>query len=277
MLKYNKNEGDYMIFITFLIIGIILFLLYKKKQDRIKKEQHIKEMRQKRIKERIDLYTETFNSIKIISPNISKDATQRRYLKDIPSDFNISSIRKNTSKKRLNDFVVIDTETTGLKPSQDEILEISAIKFINGEPKECLTTLIKPNKGISKEAERINHISEDMVKDAPKIEYVISDFSNFIKGYNIVGYNVLFDIKFLYVNGMDFFILKRYFYDALDLTKKVYKDELYNFKLDTVAEKMELYRPNAHRSSDDAFITGIIFRDLGNFIREGNINTRYLF
>ena len=196
MLKYNKNEGDYMIFITFLIIGIILFLLYKKKQDRIKKEQHIKEMRQKRIKERIDLYTETFNSIKIISPNISKDATQRRYLKDIPSDFNISSIRKNTSKKRLNDFVVIDTETTGLKPSQDEILEISAIKFINGEPKECLTTLIKPNKGISKEAERINHISEDMVKDAPKIEYVISDFSNFIKGYNIVGYNVLFDIKF---------------------------------------------------------------------------------
>ena len=264
---------EIIICIIFCILFVLAFGTYQnkvnQKKEMQKRQEFIEEMKVKSIRrkeEKEKEYLDLFNTLKVISPSMSQEPSKRKFLKDIPEDFKISIIKKNTSSERLKNFVVIDTETTGLKPSQDELVEISAIKFIDGQPTECLTTLIKPKKGISPEASKINNITEEMLKDAPKVEYIIPAFNDFIKGYNIVGYNITFDLKFLHINGMDFFSEKRYFYDALDLSRKVYKGILDDFKLDTVANERELYRPNAHRSSDDAFVTGIIFRDLGNYI-----------
>ncbi len=214
------------------------------------------------------IYQELLQNLKIIKPKISNIKTPKNMLKDMPS-INFRSVTKTIPLNILDNFVVVDTETTGLQASKDEIIEISAIKFIDGIPIECLSTLIKPKKEISIETENIHHISNEMVANSPSIEYVIQDFSDFIENLSIVGYNLEFDVNFLYKNGMDFFKYKRKFYDMLPTCRKLLKEfNLANFKLDTVCNYLGFKRNNAHRSTDDALITGIIFRDFGHLIKD---------
>lgn len=242
------------------------FSLSELKKSLIQKDsiQHIKKIEY--ITKRKEEYINALNKVTILTPSVDLNAQfKKNFLKNMPY-YTISQVRKNTPLNRLQNFIAIDTETTGLHPATNEILEISAVKFVNSEPVECLTSLIKPKKEITQEISNINHITNKMVENSPKIENITASFNDFCKGFNIVGYNLDFDLKFLYVNNINLFNEKRYFFDALELARKLYKDKLYNFKLDTVAEEMELYRTNAHRSTEDAFVTGIIFRDLGNYL-----------
>ena len=211
-------------------------------------------------------YMEMIQSIKFIKPTISSEKVPRKFLKDMP-EMKYKTVRKNTNLAKLNDFIVIDTETTGLKPATNELLEISAIKFINKKPVECLTTLIKPKKAISNEITNINNIDNKMVENMPSAPEIMQSFSDFIKGYNLVGYNIDFDLKFLHVNGLEFFNEKREFYDVWPLCKRYFSDcGLYNYKLDTICDFYHIYRPQAHRATEDALATGLLFVDIGQQI-----------
>lgn len=257
-----------------LIIFIIFIFFYikhnEKKKERIQKEyeekqQQLEKQRQKQeqyIQERKNEFLSTLLSITFYKPKIYKEKNKRKYLKDFQTIV-YQNIRKSTKEFDLENFIVLDIETTGLKPATDEIIEISMIKFIDANPTECLTTLIKPKKEIPYEATKINNITNDMVKDSPSISYIINDFNEFIRGYNIVGYNLEFDLKFLHCNGIDLFTEKRKFYDCLLLTRKYFKYVTDSFKLDNITQICNIYRPNNHRATEDALATGIIFRDIG--------------
>ncbi len=228
-----------------------------------KKLKEHQENRKKMKDSNNNVYQTCFSNLKYLKPNLSENKEPKKLLKDMP-ELKFSNITSRTSLDTINTFIVIDTETTGLSASTDELLEISAIKFIDSEPKDCLTTLLKPKKPITKEIESINHITNEMVQNSPSVEYVINDFSNFIKGFNIVGYNLEFDIKFLHRNGMDLFTDKRKFYDVLPMCRRTLKDDfITNYKLDTVCSHLGIQRSNAHRATEDALATGILFRDIG--------------
>ena len=156
-------------------------------------------------------------------------------------------------------YVVFDLETTGLDGAHDEIIEIGACKIIDGKIVELFSTFVNPNKHISKEITELTGITNDMVKDAPTINYVLPDFYKFCYGSTIVGHNVQFDMSFIYTAGRKFaYNFDNPLMDTLEMARKKVPG-LRNYKLGTVAEKLSVSLENAHRAVHDATATAKVF------------------
>ena len=130
-----------------------------------------------------------------------------------------------------NDFYAIDLETTGLSAARNEIIQIAIIKFRHFQPVEILTSYVKPRKGLKPETAAINHITEDMVADAPYIEQIMQSVDTFIgEKAPIVAHNLQFEYKFLEANGCENIVKKRPLYDTLELSKRIWQLESYSLE-----------------------------------------------
>ncbi|QQO08558.1 3'-5' exonuclease [Breznakiella homolactica] len=97
-------------------------------------------------------------------------------------------------------FVAFDLETTGLDAKKDRIVEIGAVKFDRRGPAARFSVLINPGIPMPADAERINGISDAMLKDKPSLEAVLPDFIRFIEGSALVAHNAPFDCGFVNEN-----------------------------------------------------------------------------
>ena len=96
-------------------------------------------------------------------------------------------------------WVIVDTETTGLLPHHDEIVQIGAVRVLNGRivPGERFETLVDPGRPIPEGATRVHGISDRMVDSAPDIHTASRAFHRFASGAVIVAHNAPFDMAFL--------------------------------------------------------------------------------
>lgn len=249
----------------------------KKKADMAQKEQ---EERQKKreaylAQKKIAAQTELTN-IPICKVWYSEEKRNRRKgYNEIPS----SNI---TPKGKYNDFVVFDTETTGLAPSKDRIIEIAAIRFDNGAPVALFETLINPERDIPIEVTEINGITNEMVANAPTISQALPALEEFIGESALVAHNLEFDIKFLYYSGSVITESKRKYYDTLAQARKLLKKpktkydreyntyemdyeseyDVYDYKLETLCDYYNITMPSKHRAAADALVTGKLFLSL---------------
>ncbi|MCE9500435.1 MAG: 3'-5' exonuclease [Leptospira sp.] len=107
------------------------------------------------------------------------------------------SFWKNRSLSSL-EFTAIDLETTGLTPGKAEIIEAAGIRFNkSGMTLGTFSSLVKPGKALSPIAQKINGISESMVMNAPSLDTVLSQFSNFLEDSILIIQNSEFDLGFL--------------------------------------------------------------------------------
>ena len=146
-------------------------------------------------------------------------------------------------------FVAIDVETTGLSPIENELIEVSAIKYKGAERIETFSTLIKPKVSIPFRITGITGITNEMVKKSPKVEEVMPKLVEFIGNSPIVAHNANFDYKFIQSYSNNSFSRNKVI-DTVAISRKMYPN-LPNHKLGTIAKQIGITEDGFHRAEFD--------------------------
>ena len=127
--------------------------------------------------------------------------------------------------KFYKDYVLFDLETTGVSSNYDEVIEISALKVRDGKIVDEFSYLVNPGKMIPSEVSMVNHISNEMVKNARHFIEVLVEFIDFIGDDVLVGHNIhSFDMKFIYRDCERFYgkVISNDYVDTLTMAKKIF-------------------------------------------------------
>lgn len=180
-----------------------------------------------------------------------------------------------STQKALDEveFVVLDTETTGLRPGPDRVIEVAGVRLSGGEVVASFQRLINPGRRIPPFIVKFTGITQEMVNEAQTAAEVFPELQRFVDGAILVGHNLGFDISFLShearllgqgfpLDGLDTIPLARRFLPGLK-----------RFKLDLVAEHLKIPTMNRHRAMGDARVTAAIFLRLLELAQQQGIAT----
>lgn len=292
----GARYGHYLFFSVLIVVFFILVVPYVIYNVNIMKEKTTRPMAPRSAKPTAVPVPAHAPAPKPLARYLTTDETFNRELGKIPRhDVSVSdnasvilkpftaphfsNVTVKTDYEKLGNFVVLDTETTGFHPPKESICEVTAIRFEEWKPVEMFDTLVNPGKKIPAAASNVNHITDDMVSDAPTFGQIVQDLQQFIGKSTVIGHNLAFDLEFLSAGGLDL-SGKRKYYDTLDLARKTLSSpeskqydvasgsydyvenyDVDNYKLQTLCEYYGIRGDStAHRSASDAYATGILFQ-----------------
>lgn len=139
----------------------------------------------------------------------------------------------NYSRRIINDYCVLDTETTGLSAYYDEIIEVGILRVRNNIIVDQYSQLIHPNNLIDDFIASLTGITNEMIENMPRIEEVKADILSFIGEDVIIGHNTSFDIRFLEESFGE--SLSNTYMDTMQFARKLYP-ELKHHRLNDMSD-----------------------------------------
>lgn len=168
----------------------------------------------------------------------------------------------------IKSYVAFDIETTGLEVETEEIIEIGALKVIDGKVVDRFMEFVKPKKLISEKITEITGITNEMVAQARPIEEVIKDFVSFCADHVLIGHNIQFDYKFCKrYASMHGYAFEKKGIDTLKIARAVHK-EMESKSLGALCEHYQIINHAAHRAYHDALATAKLYQTLAHYFEE---------
>jgi len=165
----------------------------------------------------------------------------------------------------VDNYILVDIETTGLSPQKDDIIEIGAIKVENNKIVDTYSSLINIGRNVPSYITKLTGITTEMIQSEGKdTTSVLKEFVDFAGDNIIVGHNVNFDINFIYDKCEKYLDthVSNDFIDTMKIAKRLVDTP--NYKLGTLAEYFEVDYNGAHRGLKDVEITYEVYNKLKN-------------
>lgn len=158
-------------------------------------------------------------------------------------------------------YISIDLETTGLQLKTDKIIEIGAVKVIEGEIAETFSSFICPKKELPEKIKKLTKITPQQLKDAPVIEEVFPKLLEFLEDFPLLGHKILFDYSFLKKVAVDQKItFEKRGIDTLKIARK-YLPDLEHRNLEFLCRYYQIpIQP--HRALEDARATSFLYQEM---------------
>lgn len=149
-------------------------------------------------------------------------------------------------------YIVFDIETTGLSVTQCKIIEIAAVKMVEGKEIDRFATFVNPHQRIPYPIQQLTNINDEMVQDAPEAEQVLQDFKQFAGDAILVAHNARFDVDFVNakLKELGLPMLENPVLDTLEMARMLHPS-MKNHRLNTLASKYKVSLENHHRAIDD--------------------------
>lgn len=170
----------------------------------------------------------------------------------------------------IDTFIALDLETTGLSPVDDRIIEIGAVKIVDGVIVDTFNELVNPNKEISQVITNITGITNKDVENAKSFDEICGNLIEFLSDYPILGHNIIMDYSMLKesfyrcgikynTKGIDTLLIARKLLPHLEKRNLTYLTEYFNIE---VSEH--------HRAYSDALASYELYKILSNMVIDGD-------
>lgn len=161
----------------------------------------------------------------------------------------------------INSYVCIDLETTGLNPKTDRIIEIGAVKVVEGRIADTFSTYVNPGRKLEERIVELTGIAQEQVDDAPEIIQVLPGLVAFLEDYPLLGHRILFDYSFLKKAAVNQKIsFEKQGIDTLRIAR-CFLPELEKRSLEFLCKHYEIPH-HAHRALADAEATSVLYQKL---------------
>ena len=154
------------------------------------------------------------------------------------------------------EYVVVDTETTGLNTDRDEIVQIGAVRIAGGKIVEgdLFERLVNPGRPIPQSSIRFHGVTDERVAHAPGIEAILQEFLDYAGDAVLIGHNIAFDLAFMNRTRP----VPNAAIDTMLLSIGAFPDRR-RHTLDDLARQFDETVENRHSALGDADLTARIF------------------
>jgi len=154
-----------------------------------------------------------------------------------------------------SEVIVLDTETTGVDPGVDEVIEVAAVRLKDGVEVDHYQALIRPRRPVG-DSEAVHHLSDALLAaEGRDGAAVMTEFVAFCADTPVCGHNVRFDLRMLEAHGTRVGVPARFtaHFDSLRYARRLLREDSY--RLGDLAKALGLSADPTHRALDDVRTT----------------------